>query len=71
MLCHTLYENGILDISELEGYVHDDIERNINRLDDVKRRLQASYQDMLTVTCSTSCCQHTILTPCFFFVGSC
>ncbi|KAG1106850.1 hypothetical protein G6F42_016588 [Rhizopus arrhizus] len=48
MLCHTLYENGVLDISELEGYVHDDIERNIHRLDDVKRRLQTSYQDMLT-----------------------
>jgi len=54
MLCHTLYENGVLDISELEGYVHDDIERNIHRLDDVKRRLQTSYQDMLTVTCCTS-----------------
>ncbi|KAK4521289.1 uncharacterized protein ATC70_011903 [Mucor velutinosus] len=47
MLCHTLYENGILDISDLEGYVHDDIEKNIQRLDDVKRRLQASYQDMI------------------------
>ncbi|GAN05795.1 SAGA transcriptional complex subunit [Mucor ambiguus] len=47
MLCHTLYENGILDISDLENYVHDDVEKNINRLDDVKRRLQASYQDMI------------------------
>ncbi|KAL0136261.1 hypothetical protein V8B55DRAFT_1537872 [Mucor lusitanicus] len=47
MLCHTLYENGILDISDLENYVHDDVEKNIHRLDDVKRRLQASYQDMI------------------------
>lgn len=49
MLCHTLYENGILDISDLENYVHDDVEKNIHRLDDVKRRLQASYQDMIAV----------------------
>lgn len=49
MLCHTLYENGILDIADIEGYVHDDVEKNIHRLDDVKRRLQASYQDMVAV----------------------
>ncbi|KAI8636118.1 hypothetical protein BD408DRAFT_426659 [Parasitella parasitica] len=48
ILSHSLYENGVLDMSELEGYVHDDIERNIHRLDDVKRRLQTSYQDMLS-----------------------
>lgn len=50
MLSHSLYENGILDISDLEGYVHDDVEKNIHRLDDVKRRLQTSYQDMLSVS---------------------
>jgi transcriptional activator SPT7 len=50
MLSHSLYENGILDISELETYVHDDIEKGVNRLDDLHRRLQTSYQDLLTVS---------------------
>ncbi|KAI8378270.1 hypothetical protein EDC96DRAFT_219367 [Choanephora cucurbitarum] len=48
MVSHSLYENGILDISELEEYVHDDIERGMQRLDDLHRRLQTSYQDLLS-----------------------
>ncbi|GAA5801474.1 hypothetical protein HPULCUR_006922 [Helicostylum pulchrum] len=48
MLLHTLYENGIMNISELESYVHDDVERGSSRLDDLHRRLQTSYQDLLS-----------------------
>lgn len=50
MLLHTLYENGIMNISELESYVHDDVERGSSRLDDLHRRLQTSYQDLLSVS---------------------
>lgn len=49
MLSHALYENGILDLSELTTYVHDDVERNVHRLDDLNRRLQTSYQELLSV----------------------
>ncbi|KAI9478715.1 MAG: hypothetical protein EXX96DRAFT_505382 [Benjaminiella poitrasii] len=48
MLIHSLYENGILDISEIESYVHDNVERNVHRLDDLHRKLQTSYQDLLS-----------------------
>ncbi|CAO3653291.1 unnamed protein product [Mucor hiemalis] len=48
MMLHTLYENGIMDISELENYVHDEVEKGSGRLDDVHRRLQTSYQDLLS-----------------------
>lgn len=50
MMLHTLYENGIMDISELENYVHDEVEKGSGRLDDVHRRLQTSYQDLLSVS---------------------
>lgn len=50
MLLHTLYENGIMNTSELENYVHDDLERGSGRLDDLHRRLQTSYQDLLSVS---------------------
>ncbi|KAI8364102.1 hypothetical protein BD560DRAFT_425671 [Blakeslea trispora] len=48
MVSHSLYENGVLDLSELEVYVHDDIEKGMQRLDDLHRRLQTSYQDLLS-----------------------
>lgn len=50
MVLHTLYENGVMDISELENYVHDEVEKGSGRLDDVHRRLQTSYQDLLSVS---------------------
>lgn len=56
MLLHTLYENGITDLSELEMYCQDEVERNIYRLEDIHTRLQTSYQDILAV--SLSYCRH-------------
>ncbi|CEG71789.1 hypothetical protein RMATCC62417_07459 [Rhizopus microsporus] len=47
MLLHTLYENGITDLSELEMYCQDEVERNIYRLEDIHTKLQTSYQDIL------------------------
>ncbi|CAO3621827.1 unnamed protein product [Cunninghamella blakesleeana] len=47
ILMHTLYDNGIPELSALDSYIHDDIERYGHRLDDVHRKLQLSYQDLL------------------------
>ena len=38
-----------MDIQELENYVHDDVEKGSGRLDDLQRRLQNSYQDLISV----------------------
>ncbi|KAI9496603.1 hypothetical protein BDB00DRAFT_807985 [Zychaea mexicana] len=48
ILMHVLYENGVSDISELESYIRDDVERYGHRLDELHRRLESSYQDILT-----------------------
>jgi transcriptional activator SPT7 len=50
MLVHALYENGVMDISDLENYVHDEVEKGVGRLDDLHRRLQTSYQELLSVS---------------------
>jgi transcriptional activator SPT7 len=47
---HTLYENGVVELFDLETYIHDDVERYGYRLEDVHRRLQTSYQDLLSVS---------------------
>ncbi|KAI9264766.1 hypothetical protein BY458DRAFT_513918 [Sporodiniella umbellata] len=48
MLLHTLYENGVMDLADLETYVQDDVEKNVNRLEDIYSKLQNSYQDFLS-----------------------
>ncbi|KAK9721801.1 Transcriptional activator spt7 [Basidiobolus ranarum] len=48
IILHSLYENGIRSVDALEGYVRDDVFRYNNRLNDLHRRLDASYQDILT-----------------------
>ncbi|CAO3688768.1 unnamed protein product [Rhizopus stolonifer] len=48
MLIHTLYENGIMDLSELETYVQDDVEKNVYRLEDLHGKLKGSYQDLIS-----------------------
>ncbi|KAI9315156.1 hypothetical protein BX666DRAFT_1959745 [Dichotomocladium elegans] len=47
ILMHVLYENGIVDISELEAYIND-VERYGNRLEELHRKLESSYQDILS-----------------------
>ncbi|ORY04517.1 hypothetical protein K493DRAFT_296956 [Basidiobolus meristosporus CBS 931.73] len=48
ILLHSLYENGIRSVDVLEGYVRDEVFRYNGRLNDLHRRLEASYQDILT-----------------------
>ncbi|KAI9268278.1 hypothetical protein BDA99DRAFT_603761 [Phascolomyces articulosus] len=48
ILMHVLYENGVSNITELESYIRDDVERYGHRLDELHRRLESSYQDILT-----------------------
>ncbi|KAI7882180.1 hypothetical protein K492DRAFT_206338 [Lichtheimia hyalospora FSU 10163] len=48
MLMHGLYENGVADIGELESYIRDDVERYGHRLDELHRKLESSYNDLLS-----------------------
>ncbi|KAI9019481.1 hypothetical protein CLU79DRAFT_234322 [Phycomyces nitens] len=48
IVMHTLYENGVPSIRALESYIHDDIERFGARLEDLHRKLDSSYQDILS-----------------------
>ncbi|ORX60257.1 hypothetical protein DM01DRAFT_1380641 [Hesseltinella vesiculosa] len=48
IIMHTLYESGVTHLNQLDSYIHDDVRRYGHRLDDVYRRLQASYQDLVT-----------------------
>ncbi|KAL0082086.1 hypothetical protein F4703DRAFT_1739277, partial [Phycomyces blakesleeanus] len=48
IIMHTLYENGVPSIRALESYIHDDIERFGTRLEDLHRKLDSSYQDILS-----------------------
>ncbi|CAG8686660.1 14716_t:CDS:10, partial [Dentiscutata heterogama] len=42
MINHTLYENGVSSVKNLESYIHDDIQRYGTKLQDIKRRLEAA-----------------------------
>ncbi|KAI8364636.1 uncharacterized protein BYT42DRAFT_589889 [Radiomyces spectabilis] len=48
LMAHTLYENGVMSLKDLESYIVDDIERYGGRLDDIYRRLQQSYNDLVS-----------------------
>ncbi|KAG0172229.1 Transcriptional activator spt7 [Apophysomyces sp. BC1034] len=48
IIIHTLYDNGVMDLSELESYVVDDVDRYGHRLEDLHRKLELSYQDILS-----------------------
>ncbi|KAF7724387.1 Transcriptional activator spt7 [Apophysomyces ossiformis] len=48
IIMHTLYDNGVMDLSELESYVVDDVERYGHRLEELHRKLESSYQDILS-----------------------
>ncbi|KAI8139598.1 hypothetical protein BJV82DRAFT_626694 [Fennellomyces sp. T-0311] len=48
IIMHVLYENGVSDITQLESYIRDDVERYGHRLDELHRKLESSYQDILT-----------------------
>lgn len=50
IILHTLYENGVNNISELESYVRDEIERYGTKLGDIHRRLDATYNEIINVS---------------------
>jgi transcriptional activator SPT7 len=47
ILTHTLYDNGIEAIQELEEYITDDIEKYGHRLNDIQRKLTSSYNELV------------------------
>ncbi|RUS22446.1 LOW QUALITY PROTEIN: hypothetical protein BC937DRAFT_89120 [Endogone sp. FLAS-F59071] len=47
IILHTLYENGVNNIGELESYVRDEIERYGTKLGDIHRRLDATYNEII------------------------
>ncbi|CEP17453.1 hypothetical protein [Parasitella parasitica] len=48
ILLHSLCENGVDQLEDLESYVTDDVEKYGHRLRDVRRRLESTYQDLVT-----------------------
>ncbi|CAG8604516.1 11840_t:CDS:10 [Paraglomus brasilianum] len=47
ILLHTLNENGVSSVNELDSYIRDEVERYGVRLSDVNRRLDATYGELL------------------------
>ncbi|CAG8591540.1 4792_t:CDS:10, partial [Paraglomus occultum] len=47
ILLHTLNENGVSSVNELDSYTRDEVERYGVRLSDVNRRLEATYTELL------------------------
>jgi hypothetical protein len=45
MILHTLYQNGTRDVSQLEHYARDDVERHGVKLADLAKKMQAAYTD--------------------------
>ncbi|KDQ11985.1 hypothetical protein BOTBODRAFT_34839 [Botryobasidium botryosum FD-172 SS1] len=47
IILHTLFEHGTTEVSELEKYIKDDVERYGGRLLELDRKLSQNYQDQL------------------------
>ncbi|KAK4516715.1 Nucleolar GTP-binding protein 1 [Mucor velutinosus] len=47
ILLHSLHENGVSQLEDLETYVTDDVEKYGHRLKDVSRRLEGTYQELV------------------------
>ncbi|KAK3835424.1 MAG: hypothetical protein JOS17DRAFT_681839, partial [Linnemannia elongata] len=50
ILLHTLHENGVSGVGDLEGYIREDVERYGNKLQDIHRKLETSYTDVVNTT---------------------
>ncbi|KAI8880280.1 Bromodomain-containing protein [Backusella circina FSU 941] len=48
IMLHSLYENGINGFSELEDYIMDDVVKYGTRLNDVKRKLEYTFKDLVS-----------------------
>lgn len=47
ILRHSLHENGVNQLEDLETYAMDDVEKYGHRLKDVSRRLEGTYQELV------------------------
>jgi transcriptional activator SPT7 len=50
ILLHTLHENGVNQLDDLEVYITDDVERHGDRLNGVVRKLEGAYRDIINVS---------------------
>ncbi|KAJ2665163.1 Transcriptional activator spt7 [Coemansia sp. RSA 1200] len=48
ILAHSLYSNGIEELSELEYYMRGELGRYSNKLEDLEKKLTKSYQDTVS-----------------------
>ncbi|KAG8907063.1 Transcriptional activator spt7 [Tulasnella sp. 403] len=47
IILHTLFENGTLEIQELERYIKDDVERYGYKISELERKLTQAYNDQV------------------------
>lgn len=47
MTLHTLLENGIEDVGDLESYIKDDIVRMSSKLGDLQKKLETAFQEIM------------------------
>ncbi|KZO92244.1 hypothetical protein CALVIDRAFT_520521 [Calocera viscosa TUFC12733] len=45
IVLHTLFENGVTEVNQLERYVRDDVQRYGGRLQEIARKLQTAYRE--------------------------
>ncbi|KAJ1675740.1 Transcriptional activator spt7 [Spiromyces aspiralis] len=48
ILSHSLYENGVESLDDLEYYIRDDLGRTGLRLNDINRKLEATYRELIS-----------------------
>ena len=49
IILHTLFESGVSQVSELEKFVSDDIERYGSRLLELEKKLVGAYRESVRV----------------------
>jgi transcriptional activator SPT7 len=45
MILHTLYHSGTQEVSQLELYIRDDVERHGSKLAELAKKMQAAYTE--------------------------
>ncbi|KAJ2819709.1 Transcriptional activator spt7, partial [Coemansia sp. 'formosensis'] len=48
ILAHSLYANGVEDLSELEYYMRGEVGKHSNKLSDLEKKISRSYQDAMS-----------------------
>lgn len=47
IVLHALFENGTLEVQEMERYIKDDVERYGNKISELERKLAQTYNDQV------------------------